>query len=254
MKIKSVIIDDEANARENLHLLINEFCKEIVICGEANSIHTGLALIRDEKPQLVFLDIQLGSQTVFELLEQLDHIDFQIIFVTAHDHFALKAIEFSAIDYLLKPIEIPKLIKAVEKAEKQLQPSKINQRLDNLFQNLKSTTKHNHKIALNTSEGYEMIYVNHIMYCIADGSYTHFHFTDRTTIIVSKNLKHYQGLLEEYNFNRCHNSCLVNLIYIQTIGRTQGGYIKMEDGKMLPISKASRLKLELKIKTSNRLI
>jgi len=254
MKIRSLIVDDEANGRENLSLLLQEFCSEVEICGEANSIDSGLVAIRDIKPQLVFLDIQLGSQTVFELLEQIESIDFQIIFVTAHDHFALKAIEFSAIDYLLKPIEIPKLKSAVDRAINYLESSTIDQRLNTLFQNINSVKKIDHKIALTTSEGYEMIYVKDIMYCIADGSYTHFHFTDGSSLIVSKNLKHYQGLLEEYNFSRCHNSCLVNLSYIKTIGKTQGGYIKMEDDKMLPISKSSRLKLELKIKTSNRLI
>lgn len=254
MNIRSVIIDDEANARENLHLLINEFCEEIIICGEANSIHAGLTLIHEEKPQLLFLDIQLGSQTVFKLLEQLNQSDFQIIFVTAHDHFALKAIEFSAIDYLLKPVEIPKLLKAVDKVKKRLQSSILDQRIENLFQNLNSNTNRDHKIALTTSEGYEMIYVSDIMYCIADGSYTHFHFKDKNSLIVSKNLKHYQGLLEEYSFSRCHNSCLVNLSYIKTIGKSQGGFIKMEDGKILPISKNARIKLETRIKASNRLI
>lgn len=254
MNIQCAIIDDEKTARENISLLLHEFCSEIEIIGEADSIESGLELIQNENPQLVFLDIQLGSRTVFELLKQLKTIDFSIIFITAYDHFAIKAIQFSAIEYLLKPIEIHQLTKAVEKARKQILSNKNDSRISNLLQNLNSSSKSGHKIAVATSEGYELIYVSQIMYCIADGSYTHFHFTDRDHIIVSKNLKYYQNLLTGYRFRRCHSSCLINLTYIQTIGKSDGGFIKMEDGKILPISKQSRTELELMIKTHNRLI
>jgi len=253
MNIKSVIIDDEPDARENLSLFLKEYCKEVQICGEANSIKSGLELIKKELPQLVFLDIQLGSQTVFELLHQIDSIDFQIIFVTAHDHFAIKAIEFSAIDYLLKPIDIHKLQNAVDKVKKQLESKRLDNRLNNLLHNLNAKSNIQ-KIALTTSEGYELIYIDTIKYCLADGSYTHFHFTNREPIIVSKNLKYYQRLLSDYNFIRCHNSNLINLAYVKTIGRSKGGFIKMEDGTVLPITKSVRLELENKIKTGNRLI
>jgi len=253
MSIKSIIIDDEPDARENLSLFLKEFCNDVNICGEANSIQTGLALIKKELPNIVFLDIQLGAQTVFELLHQIENIDFQIIFVTAHDHFALKAIEFSAIDYLLKPIEIPKLKRAVEKAKDQIVGNKLDQRLNNLLYNL--NPKNNiHKIALITSEGFELIYIDTIMYCLADGSYTHFHFTNRNPIVVSKNLKHYQRILSDCDFIRCHNSNLINLIFVKTISKSKGGYIKMEDDTILPITKSSRIKLESRIKMGNHLI
>jgi len=187
------------------------------------------------------------------LLDQIANNDFQLIFVTAFDSYAIKAFELMALDYLLKPIQINKLVKAVEKAKLAKRSDNSTDRLENLIQNLKQSPKSKQKIALATSEGYEMIYIDQILYCIADGSYTHFHFVDMPTKVVSKNLKYYENLLSEYKFIRCHSSCLVNQSYIQTIGKTRGGYLKMEDGKVLPISKTSRAILENQIKANNKL-
>lgn len=253
MKLTSVIIDDEANARENIAILLQDFFPNISIIGEADSVPSGIDLLENTNPDIVFLDIQLGARTAFELLDQIANRDFQFIFITAFDSYAIKAFELMALDYLLKPIEISKLVKAIEKAKVTKSANRSNDRLENLIQNLKQTPESKQKIALATSEGYEMIYIDQILYCIADGSYTHFHFKEMPKKVVSKNLKYYENLLSEYNFIRSHSSCLVNKSYIQTIGKTQGGFLKMEDGKVLPISKHSRSLLENQIKATNRL-
>lgn len=253
MGLTCVIIDDEENARENLTILLHEFLPNIEIIGEADSVESGTALLENQNPDIVFLDIQLGAKTAFELLDQLSGNNFQLIFVTAFDNYAIKAFELMALDYLLKPIEINKLIKSVEKAKIRAESKHSNIRLESLIQNFKNIPDDKQKIALATSEGYEMIYIDHITYCTADGSYTQFHFINQPTKIVSKNLKYYENLLSEYNFFRSHSSCLVNKSYIQMVGKTQGGFLKMEDGKILPISKSTRLILENQIKSTNKI-
>lgn len=251
--IKSIIVDDEANGRENINFLLNEFCPEIEITGVASNLKEAENLIRGKRPQLVFLDIQLGAETAFTLLNRLESIDFEIIFVTAHDHFALRAFEFMAVDYLLKPIEIDKLRNAVTNAVNRIGQKTLHLSMEEMMMHVQNFNRGQHKIALATQQGYEMVYIKDIMYCTADGSYTHFHFVSGEVLIVSKNLKYYENLLKDYSFIRGHNTVLVNLRFVKRIDRTGGGSIVMEDDKVLPVAKAKRLELESRIKETRRL-
>ncbi|TXF89950.1 response regulator transcription factor [Neolewinella aurantiaca] len=253
-KLKSIVVDDEASSRENILILLEEFCPDVNVAGVASSVKKAAELIEDENPQLVFLDIQLGTETAFTLLEQLNEISFEIIFVTAYDRFAIRAFEFMAISYLLKPIDVDKLTQAVDSAVKRVGVKSFHVSMEEMVQQVRNFNRKQHKIALSTEKGYEMVHINEITYCVANGSYTNFHFKSGSTITVSKNLKYYERLLEDYDFFRSHTTALINLLYVKRIDRSDGGSLVMEDDCMLPVSKARRKELEALIKEKRRLI
>ncbi|MEM7575350.1 MAG: LytTR family DNA-binding domain-containing protein [Bacteroidota bacterium] len=253
-KIPSLIIDDEASSRENISMLLEQFCPEVALVGMASNVREAEQQIKALQPAIVFLDIQLGTETAFSLLKRLGNIDFAIIFITAYDHFAIKAFKFMAVDYLLKPIEIPQLIRAAGNAVKQVADRSLHLSLDQMMMQVEDFNRSRHKLALATGKGYEMVYIQDIMYCLANGSYTHFFFKHEEPLLVSKNLKYYENLLGEYGFLRTHNTALVNLQYVKTIERVNGGSLVMEDQRSLPVSKAKRMELEGRIKEIRRLI
>jgi two-component system LytT family response regulator len=209
--IRTVVIEDEEHSRKMLLEMLQEHCQQINVVAEANSVKTGLSAIAQQMPQLVFLDIELQSETSFEILEKLPEINFELIFTTAFDHYALKAIKFCAIDYLLKPIDLNELRIAVAKADKRLNREYLNKNLEVLLNNLKSGTQNNHKIALSTLEGLLFVNVSDIIYCESNGPYTKFIFKQGDKIVTSKHLKEYEDLLNAYDFFRIHKSYLVNL-------------------------------------------
>src|SRR5688500_4887357 len=225
--IRTVVIEDEEHSRRMLMAMLHEHCRQINIVAEADSVKTGVAAIAEQKPQLVFMDIELKSETSFEILEQLPEIDFELIFTTAFDHYALKAIKFCAIDYLLKPIDLNELRVAVSKAEKRLNRENMNKNLEALINNIKSGSPNNHKIALSTLEGLLFVNVSDIIYCESSGPYTKFIFKQADKIVTSKHLKEYENLLGGYNFFRVHKSHLVNLQEIKKYIRGEGGQLIM---------------------------
>lgn len=235
--LRTVIIEDEQRSRTMLIGMLHEHCRQIHVVAEADSVKTGVAAISDHKPQLVFMDIELRSETSFEILEQLPEIDFELIFTTAFDHYALKAIKFCAIDYLLKPIDLDELRIAVSKAEKRLNRENLNIKLENLISNIKSGSPQNHKIALSTLEGLFFVNVSDIIYCESSGPYTKFIFKEGEKIITSKHLKEYENLLSGYDYFRIHKSYLVNLQEIQKYIRGEGGQLIMSNGDAIPVSK-----------------
>jgi len=253
-QIISLIIDDEANSRENISILLSKYCPQVVVAGTADNLDVAEELIEKFKPQLVFLDIQLGAKTAFSLLEKFKIINFEIIFITAHDNYAVRAFNFAAVDYLLKPIDIDKLLKAVENASGKIGNKTIRHSMAEMMQQFKNFNNSQQKVGLATSTGYEMVYIKEIMYCLANGSYTDFFFQSGEKLTVSKNLKYYENLLIGYNFLRSHNTALVNLSFIKRIERTDGGSLLMENGTLLPVSKTKRKELEDKIKDNKRLI
>jgi two-component system LytT family response regulator len=252
--VTSIIVDDEANSRENTSMLLEQFCPNVRVVGMADDITTAEKLIESHNPQLVFLDIQLGTEVVFSLLTKLKEVNFEIIFITAHNHYALKAFEFMAVDYLLKPVDISHLVKAVTNASMRIENKTLHLSIEQMMMHVKGFNRTQHKVALSTGKGYEMVYIKDIMYCLAGGSYTHFHFKDGTEKVVSKNLKYYENLLDGYEFVRTHNTTLVNLQYVKTIERINGGAIVMEGDKILSVSKVKRQQLEGKIKENRRLL
>jgi two-component system LytT family response regulator len=179
----------------------------------------------------------------FRMLEELDEINFEIIFTTAFDQFAIKAIKYSALDYLLKPIDPDELVNAVKKVEQKLQNHKVSDNIQVLLENIKSKDKDPHKIVLSTSEKIHIIETDHILRCESDNYYTHFFLTDGRNILVSKTLKENEELLSDHNFIRPHKSHLVNVKYIKGFLKNDGGYIEMTDGSRIPVSRRKREKI-----------
>ena len=235
--IRTVVIEDEEHSRKMLMQMLHEHCRQLNVVGDGDSVESGLTAIAEAKPELVFLDIELQSETSFEILERLPEINFELVFTTAFDHYALKAIKFCAIDYLLKPIDLKELQIAVAKAEKRLNREYLNKNLEVLVNNLKSGSQNNHKIALSTLEGLLFVNVSDIIYCESSCPYTKFIFKQADKIVTSKHLKEYEDLLAGYEFFRIHKSYLVNLQEIKKYIRGEGGQLIMSNGAALNVSK-----------------
>lgn len=237
--LKAVIIDDEKRSRESLELLVRESCKDVEVVALADSVASGIETVNEHKPDLLFLDIELQDGTGFDVLEGLNKHHFHVVFTTAFENYALRALKLSAVDYLLKPINQEELVQAVDKAQNKMQKEDKDKNFELLLQNLQSSTG-KHKIALPTSDGLTFINVNDIIRCQADGSYTHFFFKDRKKILVSKKIKEYEELLSPYNFVRVHHSHLVNLDEVTKYVRGDGGYVVMSDGETVYVSKRKK--------------
>tara|TARA_R110002096_G_scaffold74101_1_gene175725 strand:- start:302154 stop:302897 length:744 start_codon:yes stop_codon:yes gene_type:complete len=237
--VEVFLVDDEQRAIDSLSKLLKTNFEGIEVLGSANTIMEAKRGILETKPKLVFLDIEMGPESGFNLLENLDSIDFHIVFVTAHEEFALKAIKFSALDYIIKPVSISDLKQLFQKVES-TSLKEEDLKVKYLFSNFLSKNKGEHKITLPVAEGFEFIQVDDILYIKADGSYTHFRMKAGQKITSSKNLKFFEGILLEYGFFRIHNSSLINLKYIKRINKTAGGQVIMEDGEELGISKSRK--------------
>ena len=234
-----VIVEDEMHSRETLKNLLEEFCQPIDITGLAGNVEEAVEKVRLKKPDLIFLDVELQTGTGFEVLNRLQDMNFNVIFTTAFEHYAVKAIKFSSIDYLLKPIDIEELQQAVEKARLKQGQAESRQQMELLLTNLSSGPA-KRKICLATADSVEFISVSDIIYCEANGSYTNFHFTTRKQLLVSKHLKEYEGLLLEHNFMRVHNSFLINLAEVKKFVKSDGGYILMSNDIPIAISQKKR--------------
>jgi two-component system LytT family response regulator len=241
--IRTIIIDDEINARQVIADLLENYCEKVSLIGQADSVESGLKVIRELKPELVFLDIKLTDGTGFDLLRQLENIDFKIIFITAYEEYAIKAFKFSALDYLLKPIGINELIKSINKAEELIQQDNISLKLDTFFSNIDSISKKIKKIILKTTYNIHLVNINEIVRCESDRNYTHFYFLDKDKIVVSKTLKEYEALLSEYGFFRVHHSHLINLQCVEKLEKTNNNFVVMKDSSKVPV--AFRKKEEL---------
>jgi len=249
--LKAVIVDDELKSRENLQILLNDFCENVAVLALASTIAEGMEAIRKVQPDILFLDIQMQKETGFDLLRKLDKIDFEIVFTTAHAEYAIEAIKFAAIDYLLKPIDIADLRKAVAKVEKKLSHNFLRERLDVLIQNFKSDSSDQYKLVLPTSDGLTFINLKDVLYCEAMSNYTKFHMKDNSNYLVSKTLKEYENLLVEHNFFRIHNSFLVNIREVKKYVRGDGGYVVMNNEQSLDVSKRKKEAFLNKISGTN---
>jgi two-component system LytT family response regulator len=233
---KAIIIDDIDNSRVTLAHDLEQYCPQIQIIGEANSVKTGIAAILEKKPDVVFLDIELGDGLGFDILEVISNIDFQIIFTTGLDTYGIKAIKFSALDYLLKPIDPDELIKAVNKLEKNTKNTSIKDNINLLLENIRDIRPGNKRIALSSADKVHMVNISDIIRCESQGSYTIIYLTNKEQIIVTKNLKEYENLLEEYSFVRVHHSHLINFAYLKEFIKKDGGYAIMTDNSQVPVS------------------
>lgn len=240
--IRTLIVDDVVNSQNVLLQILEHHCPKVKVCGVASSVLEAQRLIIEEQPDLVLLDIEMPPNNGFELLEQFPNPTFEVIFTTAHDQYALRAIKFCALDYLLKPIDIQEFKVAIDKTTKQLQNKtpRFNQNFNQLLENLKSPNHQENKIALPTLDGLVFVKVNTILRCEADGSYTKVHLTTKKTIMATRKIKEFEQLLTEHNFFRVHRSHLINLNHIEKYYKGTGGYVVLSDGSSVDVARRKK--------------
>ncbi len=238
--IRSIIIDDEADAREGLKMAIERFCPEVEIISICTSPMEGIEYIQKLQPDMVFLDIQMPHMSGFNLLEKLGDFNFEVIFVTAHDQYAIKAIRFSALDYLLKPVDIDELQKAIGKAGERIKQKDSKNQYASLLKNMGSPHHPLEKLAIPTMEGILLEPINEIIYCEADRNYTNLNMTGGRKIVVSKNLKDFENMLADSGFFRIHHAHLINLKHVKKYIKGEGGYVLLEDNHHLDVSRRKK--------------
>jgi two-component system LytT family response regulator len=238
-KVKSIIVDDEHYCRQSLSTLLERHCPEVEILALCGSGADALKEISIQKPQLVFLDIEMPHMNGFELLEKLPLINFELIFTTSYDQYAIKAIRFSALDYLLKPIDRLDLLKAIQKVVQRQQPL-LPQQLEILLEKLHQPATPIQRIALPTMEGLQMIQVESIISCSSDSNYTNLLLKNKQKLTASRTLKEIEEMLGPYNFIRVHHSFLVNLNEINKYVKGEGGYLVMSNGATIDVSRSRK--------------
>jgi len=241
MVTKAIIIEDETQAISALKSELQLHCPNVIVIGEARTVKDGIEKIKTLQPDLVFLDIQLTDGQGFDILSAIEEHLFKVIFTTAYSQYAIKAIKYSALDYLLKPIDSEELVAAISK----LQPSQKNEelaRLEMLISNIKNPEKRK-KIALQTSEGFSIYEVDTIVRCSAESNYTCIYFSNGKKVLFSKTLKEFEELLEGSDFERIHHSHIINLNHLNSFVNKDGGYVIMNDKSTVPVSQRKKTQL-----------
>ena len=238
--IRSVLIDDEIDSIRVLERMLTSYCPEVTIVGKADGVEIGMHVIQSTKPDLVFLDIEMTHGNAFDLLNQLQPIDFQVIFVTAFDNYALRAFKYSAVDYLLKPVDIGDLQSALERVMQKTQGKTFLTQMETLLYNVETFQLTLQKMAVPTLTGLVFIPIKDIMRFEAQGSYTTIFLTNGEQIIATRNIKEYEDLLPPAIFCRVHNSHIINLHKIQKYHKGRGGYVVMEDGNTIEVASRRR--------------
>jgi two-component system LytT family response regulator len=237
--LRTLIIDDEEHVRESLADMLKMHCPGVKVVGQAEGVKTGLSSIESLHPDLVLLDIKMKDGTGFDLLKKLDNIDFKIIFVTAFDQYAINAIKFSALDYLMKPVGSTELKEAVDKADEVIQ-YEIDKQLDALASNLQGEGQSGKKIILKTHDNIYLVKVKDINYIESDGRYSNIYLVSDKKIVVTKNLKQYHDMLGDLGFYRVHKSYLINLEYIDRFEKGDGGSVILENDARIPVASRKR--------------
>lgn len=237
--IKAIIVDDEPYSCESLVTLLERYCPAVKVADICYSGEAALSAIQEQQPQIVFLDIEMPRMNGFEMLERIPEIKFELIFTTSYDQYAIKAIRFSALDYLLKPIDREELQRAVQKVTQRLHYP-LPQQLEILLHKLHQPVSSIQRIALPTMEGLLMVAVNSIISCASDGNYTIFLLKNKQKLIVSRTLKDIEEMLEDYSFLRVHHSYIVNLNEINKYIKGEGGYLIMSDDSSVDISRSRK--------------
>ncbi|MGZ5253583.1 MAG: LytR/AlgR family response regulator transcription factor [Flavitalea sp.] len=237
--ITATIVDDEPDCCESLVMLLERYCLEVKILDICYSAESAIKSIQEQAPQILFLDIEMPFMNGFQMLEKLDAIHFELIFTTSYDQYAIKAIRFSALDYLLKPVDREELQKAVQKAVQRNKPP-LPQQLDLLLQKLKNPSMPITKIAIPTMEGFQLLAAESIISCESESNYTHLFLKGNRKIIASRNLKEIEELLEDYPFVRVHHSHLVNINEVEKYIKGEGGYLIMSDGTTINVSRSRK--------------
>lgn len=240
--IRCVIVEDEEMARKVLKSLLAQYCSDVMVCAEADDIVSGQEMIEAFRPDLVFLDIEMPGGSGFKLLNNIKDIDFEVVFITAYEQFAIKAIRHDALDYLLKPVDPKELIAAVEKVKETKYKKTLKKQYDTLLKNIDPEQLVVKKISVSTSDKIHLIEVDDIIRCESDNYYTIIFFKDGTSLMVSKTLKEMEQKLEEFDFVRTHKSHLVNIHYIMNFIKDEM-VVMMTDGIKVPVSKRKKEKI-----------
>ena len=237
--LKAIIIDDEAKSRLALRQKLTDYCKQVNVVAEASNGGEGIFLIAHHQPQVIFLDIEMPRMNGFDMLQELKQKKFHIIFTTAYDHYAIKAIKFAAFDYLLKPIDIEELKMAIAKIDEKKNEQTKNQ-IELMQQNINHPKKLLHKLAIPTLEGLFFYNINDVVHLEANSNYTNIYFSNKTKIIASRTLKDFEELLPDNIFFRTHHSHLINLNYIKRYIRGDGGQIELQNGDYVEVARRKK--------------
>ncbi|TBX66336.1 response regulator transcription factor [Flavobacterium silvisoli] len=245
--ITAVLIDDDNNLRNGMKSLLTRYAPDIKIIGEADSVESGTELLLSSPPQVVFLDIHLGDGSGFDLLEAVNQkgkLNSQLVFITAHEQYAIKAFRFSALDFLLKPVDPEELEKVIGKLKNVLDKNDSVAHIDLLLENIRKKVDNFKRIALSNSDGIHLFEVSDIIRCESEDNYTKFYIKNNKPVLISKTLKEYEDLLTEHGFERIHQSHLINLSYLKSYIKKDGGYVIMADNSNLPISQRKKERLQ----------
>lgn len=242
--IKAILVDDDVNLREGMKALLALYAPDINIIGEADSVASGVKIVTKLNPQVIFLDIQMHDGTGFDMLEKIADLNGKVtshvVFITAYEHYAIKAFRFSALDFLLKPVGPDELENVVEKIRNVLEKDNDYSHIDLLLENIRKKANNFQRIALSNSDGIHLIDISDIIRCESDNNYTKFYINDRKPILISKTLKEYDEMLNEYDFVRIHQSHLINMAYIKSYVKKDNGYVIMSDDSQLPVSQRKK--------------
>jgi two-component system LytT family response regulator len=238
--IRAIVVDDESNSRKAVLNLLSMYCENIEVVGVADSCATGYEIINESKPELIFLDVELGDGTGFDLIKKFHKPDFKVIFVTAFDKYAIKAIKCSALDYILKPVNPNELVNAIEKAMTSLEiEEELSLKVNNYIENLSTSIK-NKKIILNTSSNVYIVNITDIIRLQADQNYTHIHIDGKSPVMIAKTLKEFEEMLSEHGFFRIHQSHLINMSCIQEYEKGGQASVVLTNSDKVPVSSRKR--------------
>lgn len=237
--LRAILVDDELSSLQNLQSKLVEFCPDVKVVATAQKAEDAILFIRQHKPDVIFLDIEMPRMNGFRMLDELGELDFEIIFTTAYNHYAVDAIRISAFDYLMKPVAIKELQNALERLAKYRQ-THTRDKLDVLRQSLSPNKSQEEKIAIPTNEGLEFIPIKNILHIESSSNYSRIFLTDGKNILVTKLLKDFEDILEPYNFFRVHNSHLINLAYIKKYIRGEGGQVEMQNGDVIDVARRKK--------------
>ncbi len=250
--ITAVLIDDDKHLRKGLKALLERYTNEINIIGEAESVKTGITLLEKTQPQVIFLDIHLSDGTGFDILEKMANskgkTTSHIVFITAHEQYAVKAFKFSALDFILKPVDPEELQNTIVKIKEVSGKANSFEHIDLLLENIRKKVDNFKRIALSTSDGIHLFEVSDIIRCEAKVNYTEFFIKNHKPVLISRTLKEYEEILTEHGFERIHQSHLINLSYLKSYIKTDGGYVIMADNSSIPIAQSKKEKLQELIK------
>jgi two-component system LytT family response regulator len=240
-KLQAIIIDDEKPGIESMQKILQLNCPDVTIVAACDSADKGIAMIRKFQPQLVFLDIAMPGKNGFDLLKELKDVRFEVIFITAHNEFSIEAFHFSAIDYLLKPVDEDLLIDAIKRARTRIQEKAGDKNIDALLYNVQhQQSSRNMRLCIPSLKGFQVVELNDILYAESSNNYTYFHFTDKKKICTAKSLFEYEELLGDAGFVRLHKSYVVNLFHVKEYLRGEGGSVILSNGEEVEVSRRKK--------------